>query len=524
MVTHELSIRGAAVEGDGRPVILERTDQEFIPGILEELSRKNGLETVLATRAKIKENNKTGVLQLFQPVHQTFHVALLDVSCNSYGRPRLDPDRIESAGLVVRRVAVGSDGKPVDAVEGWVQEGRAIRGWISFPTKAHEELDPEPERRRFELRAGHPEIDRRLALQFGNSALRLGRESTSSLFVAPPDVCRAVGRTLLYGVIPVTSFEVSERPAQTPPFDQTWFDENLRGHLPTFLRSGVPVTIPRKGALLTPADADPDQLDQPGNSELKNFVLALRQVKLEFGAFDDRPERAQNRVLFELLNQVTLDPNTADTRKMGDFLKEATRVLVDSPKDKNTPQLRMPNNWPSIDETLGARILARIKEILLGRLKELTAGQGRFDEPKRQYRLRAFVRVKQPAPCPPVTFWSEYSEPFTIAPWYEPTDRPPVQVPLPDFTDLKSLGKPNVAFNVPKQLFNFLADNDPKKILKGEGNSGSGGGTLDWICGFNIPIITFCAFIVLNLFLQLFDLIFKWMLFIKICIPFPRKK
>lgn len=199
-------------------------------------------------------------------------------------------------------------------------------------------------------------------------------------------------------------------------------------------------------------------------------------------------------------------------------------MLVDSPKGKNNPQLRMPNNWPPIDETLGTRILVQIKEILLGRLKELTAGQGRFDEPKRQYRLRAFVRVKQLAPCPPVTVWSEYSEPFTIAPWYEPTDRPPVRVPLPDFTDLKSLGKPNVAFIVPKQLFNFLADNDPKKILKGEGSSGSGGGTLDWICGFNIPIITLCAFIVLNLFLQLFDLIFQWMLFIKICIPFPRKK
>ena len=33
--------------------------------------------------------------------------------------------------------------------------------------------------------------------------------------------------------------------------------------------------------------------------------------------------------------------------------------------------------------------------------------------------------------------------------------------------------------------------------------------------------ITICAFIVLNIFLGLFDLIFRWMMFIKICIPIP---
>ena len=48
-------------------------------------------------------------------------------------------------------------------------------------------------------------------------------------------------------------------------------------------------------------------------------------------------------------------------------------------------------------------------------------------------------------------------------------------------------------------------------------------GTLGWICSFSIPIITLCAFIVLSIFLSLFDLIFKWMAFIKICIPFPKK-
>ena len=40
----------------------------------------------------------------------------------------------------------------------------------------------------------------------------------------------------------------------------------------------------------------------------------------------------------------------------------------------------------------------------------------------------------------------------------------------------------------------------------------------------SIPIITICAFIVLNIFLSLFDLFFSWMLFIKICLPIPVPK
>src|SRR5207249_934447 len=134
---------------------------------------------------------------------------------------------------------------------------------------------------------------------------------------------------------------------------------------------------------------------------------------------------------------------------------------------------------------------------------------------KRRYRLRAFVRVRQDDGCPPVTYWSDYSEPFTIAPWYESGDAPPVVIQLPDPTDrnfLRNL-KPNVAFAVPEGLQAVLNGNSPKQFLDGNGKQGSGAGGIDWLCQFNLPIITLCAFIVLNIFLQLFDIVFRWMLF-----------
>jgi hypothetical protein len=59
--------------------------------------------------------------------------------------------------------------------------------------------------------------------------------------------------------------------------------------------------------------------------------------------------------------------------------------------------------------------------------------------------------------------------------------------------------------------------------LSGLMNGGGGGGglSLDWICGFNIPLITICAFFVLNIFLSLLNIVFFWLPIIKICIPFP---
>jgi hypothetical protein len=58
-------------------------------------------------------------------------------------------------------------------------------------------------------------------------------------------------------------------------------------------------------------------------------------------------------------------------------------------------------------------------------------------------------------------------------------------------------------------------------MLLGKGSGGNGQG-LAWICSFSLPIITLCAFIVLHIFLILFNLIFFWLPFLKICLPLPK--
>lgn len=513
MVDHSTRLQGLGGARQSPPLIIERTDQEFIPAILDELAREGGLASIHGSAAHgsaAHPRDKKPVLTLLQPVHRTFNVALLEAACDVVGWPRLDPERIESAGLVVRRIAAG--GK-----EGWRQKDKSLRGWVAFRNSEDQDLDPDPARRRPELTSGHPEIDRRLQVFVDQS--QTYQETVAPLFVAPPEVCKATGKTILYGMIPVTSFEMSEQASKAPSYEDQDTSDALKGHLSSFLKAGGLRRLPRAGESLDHrAGKDPD-------SDMQGFIVLLRQLAIEFGAFG---ESAQAQALFNELNTIALELPDSKSRRAGEFLKQAAAVLVElDGRGETAPQtITMPTRWPEISNDRANRIFARIKETIKARLATVAPREGRFEDSTRQYQVRGFVRVRRDDGCPPELVWTHYTEPFAIAPWYASGALPPVRIPLPDAGDrdfLKNL-KPNVAFGVPKSLFNVMNGNDPKKLIDGEGGEGKPGIDLDWICSFSIPIITLCAFIVLNIFLSLFDIIFRWMLFIKICIPIPRSK
>jgi hypothetical protein len=95
-----------------------------------------------------------------------------------------------------------------------------------------------------------------------------------------------------------------------------------------------------------------------------------------------------------------------------------------------------------------------------------------------------------------------------------------VSLPDIDAESVKNI-RPNVAFALPPKLANLLNRTSPENLMKGDASL-SNNPNLGWICSFSLPIITLCAFIVLNIFLGLFNLIFQWMFYIKICLPFPK--
>jgi hypothetical protein len=198
-----------------------------------------------------------------------------------------------------------------------------------------------------------------------------------------------------------------------------------------------------------------------------------------------------------------------------DFVRRAGPVLIG--RENNDTRLHMPLRWPTVSEALGARLTDAALGCLGEQYKARIGSPGKFADDHAKYAVRAFIRVAGHDGCPEKLVWSIESEPFRILPWWD-GEGPGTTISLPDLASLKRV-KPSVAFAMPPAIANLLKG-DPKKLAEGDGSTEGPG--VAWLCSFSIPFITLCAFIVLNIFLSLFDLIFRWMMFIKICIPIPQ--
>nr|PZN17972.1 MAG: hypothetical protein DIU78_23595 [Pseudomonadota bacterium] len=508
------------------PVLIQRGTDDFVPKLLDDL-RDRELTAVLSSRATQRDSG--GTLQLFQPVHRAVHIALFEAVCDRPGQPRLSPREIASAGFVIRRVASARGSGPFG--EAWLSQDGTPRGWVKFASQASTKLDPDPERRRLASQ-GHPEIDARLRqlLRSGDVA-----EAVVTLHVAPPDVCAAAGRTILFGLVPTASAEmVPPADDATTPYEP---DEIARA-VPQFLRAGKPPSIDRialqsftfetADALANEAiklgDLEPKSSDSAERAKAKQmygFLEMLKALSIQLDAFGDSDAAKKLRKKLAL---VVLDFGGGVTRKADAFLAEAAEALVLSPGSGLS--VKLPKTWPALDLGTAGAIRGALGELLQSRFASFVPRATRFDDPEARYRIHGFIRVRRDDGCAPELVWAEPSAPYSILPWYENGLGPPTLVRLPplDRNNIRKL-KPNVAFVVPKNLFCLLNRNPVKELMEGNGKACTPQmlqGGIDWICGFNIPIITICAFIVLFIFLTLFNIIFWWLPFIRICFPLPR--
>ena len=495
MVKHPVILRGyhaALNDLSAPPLLVKRLDQEFVPGVLDGLRRKVTPDAL--GKPASAEDFRDGNLRLFQPVHRTFNLVVLEAVCRQPGFPRLDPRDIGSAGFIVRRRFGGKD-------EGWLLRDDRVIGW-NEPNEPL--LDPDPRQRRPRLNAGNPHINGKLARL--HEELEPPAERTAPLFIAPPEVCAEAGRTLLYGLIPVTSSERSEVTQQVEKVDAT----TLAASMPNFL--GGPGAWPELGTGTITFDDVNTRIATEPNHPLTRLMQNLRLMHFGWRAFD-------SAVLMALLNQVTLGFPGDRTELLGNYLSVLTRRFV--LRTEAADLVDLPTAWPQPSAELAAQILAVVSPILDARLNEGVPNQQRFDEPNALYRLHAFVRVRCADGCPPALHWSEPSAFFKIVPWWESGGAPLHTIELPnlDRESVKNI-KPNVAFKVPPRLAALL-NQSPKNFLDGKAEDQGIG--IAWICSLSIPIITLCAFIVLSIFLVLLHIAFWWLFYIKICLPFPKK-
>lgn len=544
---HPILLRGLSLHApeDPRPTLVQRSDVKFLDGLLADLS-EGGTFRKLANRT-INHQAALDPVRFYQPVHRTYQFAIFEAVCDLFpelgrdGQPQLDRNQIESAGLVIRRVN-GNNSPP----EAWLTDENTLRGW--FPLNVgdlDEDMDPDPARRPRRLGTGVPELDEQLGLDVRPAETLF--EAVEPLHVAPPDVCAGAGKTLLFGMIPTVSLEHSEAAAeQAPRLDL----DTLRDLFPDYLTpAGSPQHVPLK---LNPLDVDLYQVGQRQQNNGDRFLSLLRWI-IELDAL-------QHPAALDVLNTVTtrlsLDPDLtwldsdgpferitehndfgtviADyiEVRLGDLVEHAAISLRDSDRDPTGDDQQTTASghfvvWRIPDDGTGDDVLHALADRMQSRASEfkIVSGERRFNPRGGRYVARAFIRVQREPDCPPELWWSDYSEAFRIAPhWEHNPDVPPAMIPLPDVPTrdmLKSM-KPNVAFEVPESLQNFLNANGASDFLEEKAEKGSGGGLgIIWICSFNIYIIMMIAFIILIIFAILLNIVFNWLLFIRICLPFP---
>ena len=129
---------------------------------------------------------------------------MAQLSCNTVGNPRLDPTRVISAGLVIRRVyrAGGSD-RP-DVLQAWMRSPLGRFQWRTLDAST-ENLDPDPTKRA-QPYSGRSELDQQLAAIALSSAMR----KRFRRFSSHRRRLRRPGRTIAYGIIPTASGDVSD--------------------------------------------------------------------------------------------------------------------------------------------------------------------------------------------------------------------------------------------------------------------------------------------------------------------------
>jgi hypothetical protein len=543
--SHAVRLRGAYRQRAGAPALLPDIEAEdFVAALGQAIRRSDWPRFGWPAALPIAPLPLHGVPRaLFQPIHRRFNLLLLDTHCDVFGTPRLDPRKIESSGFVVRRWIGPDASRQMPSAEqlatpthwqAWQQRDGEPLGWSPLLDERTFDADPDPARRPLP-RTGNAAVDAQLAARQASSP----GEAVNRLYPLAPEINDHARRTLLYGLVPAGeaqrkagSAAVDYASARAPGEAR----DNFIAHLSPYLRSaGVTRTLPDAGSWFDSSwvdgqgDLTLDAATDVGNGsnalQRAQFTAFIRQLALEF-----QIDSARAEPLRRLLDEVPLRRRRSPAPPPGfdpferidtsDFIVGCARLFG----DQAAPAVRVPERFGPLPAGWTQRFSDAALDLLALRSAEARTLEGRFDDERALYAIRAFVRIRREDGCPPLLVWSEMTPLYRVAPWFASTGAPQARIALPPF-DKDSLRamKPNVAFELPPSLQNLLMNNDPADLLAGKGQKGSQLG-IGWLCSFSIPIITICAFIALNVILSLLNIFLRWMPFVKICLPIPTKK
>ena len=547
---HNVRLQPAFFQNGQQASLLRYLDADFIARFQQDVLKQRFEQAQFS--AWVNEEGHSPyddkpVLRL--PTHRAFHLVCCEVICERFGRPALDPARITSAGFVIRRQRDGAE-------QAWLMEEGEALGWHAVNTQ---HKDPDLDRRLCVNGVLHPRT---------NQATYSG-EQTHPLHVLNSTDANGKRHTLLYGYVPLGGFYYERQV-------NTLFNATEQKNIEDFAAQSLPWpfgyrpgTYSKNTQSVTWDRHHTEQVQQgvPGKAWFELLRLLVNRYHLgEAG-------REANTELESLFSDIWFyDPGQLRaTLKSGLFtehtrpwLKGArrlhlTRYLQDCfARGEHNPLVQwiieqedaadkagglehlttlapLPNSNGQGSLPYYLQLLASdaedIRHLLGQRFREQTLSQAReiplpkFGQAEADvYQIVPFVRSKNDAGKEQIQWADEQcrSLQFRVAAPFDPEASRPSLIPMPSLRDLKRGLAKGASILTPGDTFDLI---NGLNLKKGASEDVVGEGPklgIQWICSFSLPVITLVAMILLMIMISLLNIVFFWLPWVRICLPFPK--
>ncbi len=528
-------------------------DEQFLPRFLQQ-ARSGRLQRNAdqAWRGEDRFGGRMDYPTLRLPVHRAFYIVSCEVSCDTFGLPALDPKRVVSAGMVVRRGP-----SPAQAMRWIVKEGVAT-GWWDGDTGSGEPCDCRRLRQLGLLPERYPEPAYSGEETYPMHPLFLHAKGESGV---------SRSHTLLWGYLPLGG---QVRVDGAPPREPKTPEPDYAGeHAWPFGTLNADDWRQAHGYQVRAGNAQPElrqllnsllgryrvqDADNPDNAPLRQLLagiyfqdspLLIRRSWQMF-SFDLGKVKLKNLYYFSPIQAADLnqdgDPILNPERERDSLLsyldQRAEQILEwlswqDRGETSALPGLGEPNvqpadserNFPRLDLSLyiDSGQAEALRDLLEIRARaELDASDvgtaiPRFGQADADvFHVLPFLRYLDEKDCERIA-WGPASQPFRVASPLAPQAQRPSLIVLPSLADLKLGGPRGLTFVAPKSLADKILQLKLDMDVKKEGPGNPGGACFGF--SFSLPVITLVALILLMIMINLLNIIFWWLPYAFLALP-----
>lgn len=502
-------------------------------------------------------HGKEPVLRL--PLHRAFHLVSCEVVCERLGHPALDPQKITSAGFVIRKLNNGRQ-------QAWMLEDGEALGWQDAPTELR---DPDVHRRLCASGVLHKRTDQPA----------YSGEEVHPLHVLKTSVTQQNGskkiHTLLFGYVPLGGFHFHREPGAALdvqsqadvasaaekslgwPFGfRTPQQKNWNRELAMPVDQGRPTKAMFELLRLLVNRYHLGENNIDDNAALENYCAGLHFYDVphlpshlrdllwddgNHGLFDPHKSKvslfsylkacfaqAENNPLVRwIIQQEKRIDAAGGIDKFSarlDLLPDPASSGNDGSGTLDLSLFLLASDAQEIRTLLGQRLrdqtLALVKEIPLPKFTQNASDL---------YQIVPFVRSLTDGGREQIQ-WADAdarSILFRVAAPFDPEASRPSMIQMPSLSDLKRGLAKGVAMITPGDTFNLM---NSIKFNKGISEDAlpaeepKPGLDIQWICSFSLPVVTLIAMLILMIMISLLNIIFFWMPWVRICLPFPKMK